>query len=237
MDKKLDEYDYNNAFHYKSYRPPLHELILRKVLKNQKFENVLDIGCGIGSSSIALTNFSESVTGYDPSKSMIHKAQKHPKINYTNDLNQLLHSYSLIVFFGSLVYINDIFFNLYQNKLSKGGFMLCCDFQILYEPIFSKLGLSLTKIEYDHYKNLDSYNTRSLELIKREKFETEFSCEKNELIHLLFSESHVKKALIMKYQISNILKNLKEELITHYPEKGIKIKANLFYSYYRNISI
>ena len=237
MGKKLDEYNCDSAFHYKSYRPPLHEFLLCRIFKDQTFNNVLDVGCGTGNSSIALSKYSESVTGYDPSRSMIHKTQNNSKIHYTCELNQLLDNYSLIVFFGSLFYVNDKSFILYQNKLSEGGFLLCCDFQILYEPILSKLELYADEIEYDHFKNLDSYNTNSFVLINSEKFETEFSCQLNEVIHLLLSESHIKKQLNEKYEISNIFKNLIEELMIHYPQNEIKIKANLFYSYYRKNSI
>lgn len=237
MDKKLDEYNSDSALHYMFYRPPLHQFLLGRIFKDQVFNNVLDVGCGTGNSSIALSMYSESVTGYDPSISMIHKTQNHSKINYTFELDQLLDNYSLIVFFGSLFYVDDKSFSLYQNKLTRGGFLLCCDFQILYEPVLSKLELCIDEIEYDHFKNLDSYNTNSFVLIKSEKFETEFSCQLNELTHLLLSESHIKKQLIQKYEISNIFKNLIEELMIHYSQNEIKIKANLFYSYYRKNSI
>jgi len=236
MGKKLDEYNCDSAFHYKSYRPPLHEFLLDIIFKEQTFNNILDIGCGTGNSSIALTKFGESVTGYDPSKPMIHNAQKHSKINYTFELNQLIDNYGLIVFFGSLFYVDDKSLLFYQNKLSKEGFLLCCDFQILYEPILSKLGVCENEIEYDHSTNLDSHNTNSFELINSEKFETEFSCQLNELIHLLLSESHIKTQLNKKYEPSNIFKNLREELMIHYPQNEIKINSSLFYSYYRKIS-
>ena len=237
MDNKLDEYNCDSAFHYKSYRPPLHEFLLDRIFKEQTFNNILDIGCGTGNSSIALTKFGESVTGYDPSISMIQESQNHPKVIYTNNLYQLNDKYDLIVFFGSLFYVNENEFCLYQNHLQKNGLLLCCDFQILYEPILSKLGVCETDFEYDHSTNLDSYNTNSFELINSEKFETEFSCQLNELIHLLLSEIHIKTQLNKKYKLSNIFKNLIEELIIHYPQNEIKIKANLFYNYYRKNSI
>ena len=129
----------------------------------------------------------------------------------------------------SFVYIKIIY--------KKNGLLLCCDFQISYQPILSKLKLSVDEIKYDHFKNLDSYNTNSFELINSEKFETEFICQLNETIHLLLSESHIKKKLNEKYESSNIFKNLIEELIIHYPQNEIKIKANLFYIFYRKNSI
>ena len=237
MDNKLDIYNCDSTFHYKSYRPPLHEFLLNTIFKEQTFNNILDIGCGTGNSSIALTKFGESVTGYDPSLSMIQESQNHPKVIYTNNLYQLNDEYDLIVFFGSLFYVNENEFCLYQNHLQKNGLLLCCDFQISYKPILSKLKLSVDEIKYDHFKNLDSYNTNSFELINSEKFETEFSSQLNQTIHLLLSESHINKKLNEKYERSNIFKDLMEEIIIHYPQNQIKIKANLFYSFYRKNSI
>ena len=78
--------------------PPLHEFLLNTIFKEQTFNNILDIGCGTGNSSIALTKFGESVTGYDPSLSMIQESQNHPKVIYTNNLYQLNDEYDLIVF-------------------------------------------------------------------------------------------------------------------------------------------
>lgn len=237
MDKKLDKYDSDSAFHYKSYRPPLHKFLLERVFTDQSFNKTLDVGCGTGNSTLALTKYSEYITGYDPSKSMIHKAQKHSKINYTNEISQLIDNYGLIVFFGSLFYVDEKLFLFYNKKLSEKGFLLCCDFQILHEPILSKLKVYTNEIEYDHSKNLDSYNINSFELINSEKFETEFNCQLNDLIHLLLAEKNIKTQLNKKYELSKKFRNLKNELMIHYPHNKIKLKANLFYSYYRKISI
>ena len=89
MTNTIIEYNDDSASHYKSYRPPLHETLLSQMLKDRKFKNVLDVGCGTGNSSIALTKYGESVTGYDPSGSMLQQSQKHPKVNYTKKLNLL----------------------------------------------------------------------------------------------------------------------------------------------------
>ena len=89
---RYDKYNDDSAFHYKSYRPPLHETLLSQILKDQKFKNVLDVGCGTGNSCIALTKYGKSVTGYDPSGSMLKQSQKHPIVNYkkTKSINKRL---------------------------------------------------------------------------------------------------------------------------------------------------
>ena len=79
MPKPINEYNDDLAFHYKSYRPPLHEFLLNRIFKNQKFKTALDVGCGTGNSSIALTRYCESITGYDQSKSNDSSISKTPK--------------------------------------------------------------------------------------------------------------------------------------------------------------
>ena len=59
------------AHHYRAFRPPLHYLILKNCLGKRKFKKTLDIGCGVGNSNIALTNFSKKVIGYDINKEML----------------------------------------------------------------------------------------------------------------------------------------------------------------------
>ena len=51
-----EHYDSFTAMHYAAYRPPLHEVILDKTIEG-KFDLGLDVGCGTGTSSIALASF------------------------------------------------------------------------------------------------------------------------------------------------------------------------------------
>jgi len=233
MAKTTDIYNDDSAHHYKSYRPPLHELTLARSLSHQKFNAVLDIGCGVGNATIALTKYSSTVTGYDPSISMIKKAKKHPNVFYTADLNALQFNYDLIVFFGSLFYINNTSFALYQKYLAKGGHLLCCDFEIIYAPILSNLNVAVKEMEYDHTKNLASYKQDQFQLIKAENFDVEFCCQTHELIHLLLSENHIKSQLQKKYQSANLIPTLSKNLEALYPNKEVTLKAKLFSSYYK----
>ncbi len=94
--------------HYSAYRPPLHKFILSKILKDRYFEIALDVGCGVGTSSLALVPYAKRVIGYDPSQAMIEKATPHPTITYTNLIDELPNSCDLLCFFGSLEYINPV---------------------------------------------------------------------------------------------------------------------------------
>lgn len=235
MGEKKSEYTADIATHYKSFRPPLHEILLKRSFKNQRFESALDIGCGTGNSSIALTKYCASVTGYDPNKSMIQYGESHPKVFFTEKLEEINKKFSLIVFFGSLHYITTKSFNFYKEKLVRGGYLLCSDFEILYEPILSNLKITLSEINYDHSKNLASYPTKTFAIIRTEKFKAVLDCDLNELTHLLLSETCLRPQLIEKYGSVSVVESLQEDLKIYYPKNKIAIEANLFYTYYQNM--
>jgi predicted TPR repeat methyltransferase len=147
---------YNNSesIYYSAYRPPLHELILSEVLKGRHFKTALDMGCGVGTSSLALVPYAKRVIGYDPSQAMIEKATPHPTITYTNLIDELPNSCDLLCFFGSLEYIHPVALKKYTQKLVKGGQLICCDFEVDYQPILEKIELEPMRTDYNHSKNL-----------------------------------------------------------------------------------
>ena len=60
-------YDETIAIHYAAYRPPLHEIILKKSLNSAGNPRIgLDIGCGTSRSSQALKEYCHYVVGIDP---------------------------------------------------------------------------------------------------------------------------------------------------------------------------
>src|SRR5690625_4484968 len=74
-DGTMERYDANAAAHYAAYRPPLHAMILGRVLTgNASFDIGLDIGCGTGYSAVALAKYCKFVYGIDPSPSMLNRA-------------------------------------------------------------------------------------------------------------------------------------------------------------------
>lgn len=76
-------YDRAVAAHYSSYRPPLHQMILQKVLSSEElFDDGLDVGCGTGYSAVALADYCLRVYGVEPSQSMLDLAMPHDKIIY-----------------------------------------------------------------------------------------------------------------------------------------------------------
>lgn len=60
---------------YAKHRPYYHPIVMDKVRQHlnfyEKFDNALDVGCGTGLSTIALTELAEDITGIDNSEEMI----------------------------------------------------------------------------------------------------------------------------------------------------------------------
>lgn len=219
-------YTNTEADHYQSYRPPLHQELLEHCLQSRYFETALDVGCGVGTSTLALTNFSKQATGYDPSVEMIQKASEHPAIKYYSDLNRLDNHYELIVFFGSLFYVNAEQLAFFTQKQRQNDVLLCCDFKINFSPVLKALGISVGPSEYDHAKNLSSYGLKAYHLLRSERFETRFTCDRNEVAHLLLSEDAIKQAL------ANKVDNLNQELSDVIEDPRLSLKATLYYSVY-----
>jgi len=228
----LDSYSNAMATLYQSYRPPLHELLLKRVLKNQKFKKILDIGCGTGISSVALTSYGSEVYGYDPSPSMILKAQEHSNTTCVHQLEKLPSQFDLVVFFGSLTYVDDVDFDRYQRYVKPKGYLLCCDFQVDYQPVISKLSIIQDTTSYDHAKNLASYEVHSYQTISNDQYEVEFECSIDQLSHLLLSETTIQKSIQEVYDDPQTSKHLRFALNTYFPEKQVKLIATLYYSYY-----
>lgn len=223
---KGSAYTKNEADHYQSYRPPLHQELLEHCLKSTHFETALDVGCGVGTSTLALTSFCKQVTGYDPSVEMIQKASEHPAIKYYSDLNRLSNRYDLVVFFGSLSYVKAEQLAFFTQKQRQNDVLLCCDFKVNYSPILKALGVSIGPSKYDHAKNLSSYGDTPYHLLRSEHLETCFTCDRNEVAHLLLSEYAIKQTL------ANKAERLNQELSNVFEDPRLSLEATLFYSIY-----
>jgi ubiquinone/menaquinone biosynthesis C-methylase UbiE len=110
--------DYNRAIatQYSSYRPPLHEMILDRVLSNEEtFSNGLDVGCGTGYSAVALAKYCRRVYGVEPSQSMLDEAMPHAKITYLKGAGDGMpipgNSIDVVTFAVSLFYYSKYMLN------------------------------------------------------------------------------------------------------------------------------
>ena len=224
MSQPSSTYNHSESNYYSAYRPPLHELILSEVLKGRLFKTALDIGCGVGTSSIALVPYTNTVIGYDPSQTMIDKATSHPMITYTNRLEELPDSCDLLCFFGSLEYIDTMMLNKYTQRLSSGGCLICCDFEVDYASILKTADITVQTTDYNHSKNLSNYPEQSG--FKEEICEvgfTSFNCNLEQLKSLLGAEfEHMGKP-----------KDLLDTI--RFDRETFELKAALYYSMYSKL--
>ena len=197
-----EEYNQAVAEHYAAFRPPLHQLILKKLFNTgERFDSGLDIGCGTGYSAIALCDYCDHVTGLDPSESMIQQAVEHPSITYLHGNEDRLsdlasESIDIITFAGSLFYAKSV--KLYQallRILQPKGAILVYDFEILLDKALEQLDLQATSIESDYQfvVDLSDWNQLKPEVSKTEQIELTFSPE--ELSHLLLADSNIYKRI------------------------------------------
>ncbi|MEK9583756.1 MAG: methyltransferase domain-containing protein [Flavobacteriaceae bacterium] len=224
MSQHSSAYNSSESNHYRAYRPPLHKRILSKILKNSHFEIALDVGSGVGTSSLALVPYAKKVIGYDPSQSMIEKATPHPTITYTNLLDKLPSSCDLLCFFGSLEYIDARELEKYTQLLEKGGHLICCDFEVGYEPILKVMGLKPMITDYKHSKNLTDYpNHKGFKEHLRQAESTSFNCSLEQLKSLLYAEfENMGKSTIIIDR-------------TRFERETYELKASLYYAAYTKL--
>ncbi len=158
------EYDAITAFHYATYRPPLHAHILAKCSLAHSFLVGLDIGCGTGHSSQALKHYCQYVYGLEPSSVMLAVALSYNGVEYrlmNNASLQLLDkSVGIITFAGSLNYVNSEDLLSEISRVSVvGATIVVYDFKILLDNIIEMLigkNDSFDGTNYDHQINFDA---------------------------------------------------------------------------------
>ncbi|MCH1595205.1 MAG: class I SAM-dependent methyltransferase [Flavobacteriaceae bacterium] len=224
MSQHSSAYNSSESNHYRAYRPPLHKLILSRILKDRHFEIALDIGCGVGTSSLTLVPYAKRVIGYDPSQAMIEKTTPHSAITYTNLLDKLPSSCDLLCFFGSLEYIDARELEKYTQKLVKGGQLICCDFEVDYQPILEKIGLEPMRADYKHSKNLTDYpNHKGFKEHLRQVEPTSFNCSIEQLKSLLYAE------------FENMGESTKVIDSAPFERENYELKAFLYYTTYTKL--
>jgi SAM-dependent methyltransferase len=125
---------------YATSRPPVHTLILEKAwptLKRERpFRLALDIGCGAGLSTRALSGIAEHSIGLEPAESMLRwSGELVPQAEFVVGAAEALpvrtSSLDLIAAAGSLNYVDlDLFFPEAARALRSGGRLLVYDFSV-----------------------------------------------------------------------------------------------------------
>jgi ubiquinone/menaquinone biosynthesis C-methylase UbiE len=229
-------YDAKTASHYSAYRPPLHSIILGRALRQHKKRKMgLDIGCGTGRSARELAKFCSHVVGLEPSKPMLLKTEKHEKVNYVNSPGEQIPiatmSVDVVTLAGSLNYIDrKSLVNELERICRIDAEIVVYDFEIdlINFEIFLGIGPVECSLKYDHSANLSEHSSFNEVTIVEDEFSTYAS--PLEIAHLLLSDRERHNALCKKYNISNPVKLVEEEIGSI--SKTIPIKSDIFYSVY-----
>ncbi len=205
-----EQYDDAVARHYAAFRPPLHQMILRKVFRsNETFRMGLDVGCGTGYSAVALAAYCSQVVGLDSSASVLEKCQPHPHIRYregrADDLQAFPEgSFDVITFAGSLFYTKS---ERLKEELLRVATRACSivvyDFEVHLEELIRSLGLSIPSVgsDYDHAVGLDGWTTFELGTKKAERIQLDISPD--EASHVLLSDSNRYEAMRNRFSESD----------------------------------
>lgn len=233
-----EQYHQATAIHYAAYRPPLHGIILERILSNQEvFKQGLDIGCGTGYSAIALAKYCSQVYGIDPSLAMLTSATPHPKITYRQGSGENLpipnDFIDVVTFAGSLFYTKS---QLLIAELKR----VCCDkatiivydFEVLLDYVLVDCDINPQKAvsNYNHEINFSDRLDFKEIAIGKEQINLEVTA--TELAHVLLSSSYRYDAFVQQYadadpfmKLVNELENAKDQHL---------LKVNIYFARYQN---
>jgi len=127
--------DIKRAQRYASARPSFHSQAITSYLKpepNKAFEHILDVGCGTGQSSIALTKWGKKVDAVDSSKAMLDCAGQESNLTYhlskAEELPFADQSFDLVFVASSLHWFDRRrFFKEASRVLRSDGIILIYD--------------------------------------------------------------------------------------------------------------
>lgn len=230
--------DYNRAIatHYSSYRPPLHQMILARVLSNEEtFCDGLDVGCGTGYSAVALAKYCLRVYGVEPSQSMLGEAMPHAKITYLKGSGENLpimdNSVDVVTFAGSLFYARSDALTKEMKRVCRSrALAIPYDFEILLNDILLQYGMSSTEIESDYNHVVNFFDSADFTEIIDGREQVSLEVKATELAHILLSDSHRYEAFVEKYGVSDPFAALTNELEA--TRKNHLLKAKIYYSKY-----
>jgi ubiquinone/menaquinone biosynthesis C-methylase UbiE len=217
------EYDQITAFHYSAFRPSLHFKILNDHFEDiEKFNVGLDVGCGTGHSSIALSNFCEQVIGIDPSKEMLNKSIKDLKVEYTfydkKNLDFVNDHFEIITFAGSLYYAKSQHILNETIRVSKqDAKILVYDFEIILDDILSLFNFEEVSDQipgYNHEENFSGLDQKNLILHKKLKKSVPLEISASNLSHLLLSSKDNYSILCEIFGVDNLYNKISQKLIS-----------------------
>ncbi|NNG00142.1 MAG: class I SAM-dependent methyltransferase [Desulfobacteraceae bacterium] len=191
-----NEYSNTVAKHYAAFRPALHEVILRRLIRpSDRFSIGLDVGCGTGYSAVALAAYCSRVFGLDPNQPMLDKATIHPKISYVKGYGDDMcvlgqDRFDVVSFAGSLSYTKT---NKTKSELLRtlalDGVVLVYDFQVFIDDLTASLGMFCcsASLDYNFAENLCDWPEFTSEVVGTDRVLLQLSAQ--EAAHILLANS------------------------------------------------
>lgn len=232
-----ERYDATAAAHYSAYRPPLHQLILGRVLgEGASFGVGLDVGCGTGYSAVALADRCARVYAIDPSLAMLREAVAHERVIYLGGAAERIplpdRCAEIVTFAGSLFYADVEAAGEEVRRVGRAGALVVAyDFEILLDELLRRCGVDPEAVEsdYDHRANFAGVAG----LAEREVGSGRVGLRVSpaELAHLLLSDSHRFDRLATRFHAPDPFPMLEREIRSMGDPAAIE--ADIYYSKYR----
>ncbi len=205
------------AYHYATYRPPLHQLILDEALSNRQFTTGLDIGCGTGYSAIALLSHCQQVQAVDNSQPMLDRAVQDPCITYhlgrAEELPVADRSVDVVTFAGVLSYLNAPTVTAELKRVSRPkSLIIPYDFEIIFDDLQRLLTLpdANQNDTYDHACNLS--DQPGVSTLKQTSRQVELPVSGHQAAHALLSDESRYNLLAEKYDTAKPFDHIAREL-------------------------
>jgi SAM-dependent methyltransferase len=228
------------AQHYAAYRPPLHQVILERILGDTHYPRGLDIGCGTGQSSLALLPFCKEIIAIDPSKDMLAKAIANKAIEYGYfdkvHLDFKDQYFDIITLAGSLFYgKSQQLLDEISRVLQPGGRVIVYDFNILLTSLQALFPLPDITGYYDHTVNFDGLALSNLQEVDVQKATYSLALSTAELAHLLLADEPTYENLQEFFTTENLFDSVLALLGQEYgKQQQIDLPATLYWSVYKN---
>ncbi|EGR2394543.1 class I SAM-dependent methyltransferase [Vibrio cholerae] len=199
------EYNSEVSKHYAVYRPPIHSMILEEVLPlNKCFSKGLDVGCGTGVSTKALSRFCKSVIGIDPSKAMLAQAKSFETIMFMQGTGENIpladNSIDIVSFAGSLFYAkSSALISELVRVCSSNALVVVYDFEVKLDSTLNHLGIKVgsSSSGYNHSESFEGYS--EFQELKVREGKLTLSVTSEQLGHILFSSSKRYSALVGRF--------------------------------------
>lgn len=231
-----ERYDERAASHYAAYRPPLHRLILRRVVSGSaRCGAGLDVGCGTGYSALALAEFCDRVYGIDPSASMLARAAADPKVTYLRAAADRIPlpdaSIDIVTFAGSLFYADGDRTRAEVRRVCPSGIVIAYDFEVLLGDVLCRLGLDVQAAAsgYNHRANFSGAEGFTEIAVASERITLEMT--PGELAHVLLSDTNRLDRFARKFREADPFQTLVAQLAAL--GQRPTIEADIYYSKYQ----